>query len=265
MVKKIVNSLLILAFVLSTAACSSQPTTNTGTPADSTHESNSQKNNVTTDTDSTNVTETVVASSLEELETIVLKDVEDSIASLAVKKDQLAAEIDSFEKYVGNEDKIKGFYDEICTETLHLEICLMEYSVIYAEFIMNSDKDFDDKYDDLDELYNVVYEDAGDVIYDEIYDGILDEMYDLFYDGILDEAYDSVPYEKWLDDCSDEYEMWLDACSECYEIWLDTRSDIYEFWLEMRSATFGKDAEEINEAIMDFKEDIEDLKDNLKK
>lgn len=220
---------------MSTAACSSQPTTNTGTSGDSTNESNSQKNNVTTDTDSTNVTETVVASSLEELETIVLKDVEDSIASLAVKKDQLAAEIDFFD--------------------------LMEYSVIYAEFIMNSDKDFDDKYDDLDELYNVVYEDAGDVIYDEIYDGILDEMYDLFYDGLLDEAYDSVPYEKWLDACSDEYEMWLDACSECYEIWLDTRSDIYEFWLEMRSATFGKDAEEINEVIMDFKEDIEDLKD----
>ena len=59
--------------------------------------------------------------------------------------------------------------------------------------------------------------------------------------------------------------MWLDACSECYEIWLDTRSDIYEFWLEMRSATFGKDAEEINEVIMDFKEDIEELKDDLKK
>ena len=59
--------------------------------------------------------------------------------------------------------------------------------------------------------------------------------------------------------------MWLDAYSECYEICLDTRSDIYEFWLEIRSATFGKDAEEINEVIMDFKEDIEDLKDNLKK
>ena len=83
----------------------------------------------------------------------------------------------------------------------------MEYSVVYAEFIMNSGKDFDDKYDDLDELCDVVYEDAGDVIYDEI----------------------------------------------------------YEFWLEMRSATFGKDEEEINEVITDFKEDIEDLKDDLKK
>ena len=128
MVKKIVNLLLILAFVLSTAACSSQPATNTGTPTDSTNESNNQQNNVTTDTDSNNVdvTETVVAGSLEELETIVLKAVEDSIDSLATKKDQLAAEIDFFD--------------------------LMEYSVIYAEFIMNSDKDFDDKYDDLDEL-----------------------------------------------------------------------------------------------------------------
>ena len=99
-------------------------------------------------------------------------------------------------------------------------------------------------------------------MYDEIYDGILDEMYDLFYDGLLDESYDSVPYEKWFDACSNEYEMWLDAYSECYEIWLDTRSDIYEFWLEMRSATFGKDTEEAIEVITDFKEDIEDLKDD---
>ena len=267
MTKKVLVLFLALGLVLTTAACSSQPTTNTGTPTDSINESNNQQNNVTTDTDSNNVdvTETIVAGSLEELETIVLKAVEDSIDSLATKKDQLAAEIDSFEKYVENEDKIKGFYDEICTETLRLEICLMEYSVIYAEFIMNSGKDFDDKYDDLDELYDVVYEDAGDEIYDEIYDGILDEMYDLFYDGLLDEAYDSVPYEKWLDACSNEYEMWLDACSECYEIWLDTRSDIYEFWLEMRSATFGKDEEEANEVITDFKEDLEDLKEDLPK
>ena len=141
MVKKIVNLLLILAFVLSTAACSSQPTTNTGTPTDSINGSNNQQNNVTTDTDSNDVdiTETVVASSLEELETIVLKDVEDSIASLATKKNQLASEIDSFEKYVENGDKIKGFYDDICTETLRLEICLMEYSVVYAEFINIAD------------------------------------------------------------------------------------------------------------------------------
>ena len=33
----------------------------------------------------------------------------------------------------------------------------------------------------------------------------------------------------------------------------------------MRSATFGKDEEEINEVITDFKEDVEDLKEDLPK
>lgn len=161
-------------------------------------------------------------------------------------------------------DKIQGFYDMICTETLRLEICLMEHAAAYTEFVMESESDFEDKYDDLDELYDIVYEDAGDEIYDEVYDGILDDMYDLFYDGLLDEAYDSVPYEKWFDTCSNEYERWLDTCSECYEIWLDARSDLYEFWVDMRSATFGKDAEEAYETISEFKEDIEELKSDLK-
>ena len=265
--KKIITLLFALCLVLSVTACSSQQVTDTSTPTNtpsvqtnSTNESNNQQS-TNTDLDAESI---VKADSLEEIEANVIKDVDNSIASMTKEMESLAIEIDSFDKYKDNEDRIKGFYDKICAETLRLEICLMEYAVAYAEFIMKSDSDFDDKYDDLDELYDVVYEDAGDEIYDEIYDGILDDMYDIFYDGLLDEAYDSVPYDKWLDACSNEYEWWLDACSECYEFWLDTRSDIYEFWLDMRSATFGKDTEEAYEIISDFKEDIEDLKSDPK-
>lgn len=266
MVKKMIRLLLVTMFTLSAVACGSQSASHEGTQSNTaseqagiTNELSSQQSSGASDTES-NIEVILEICTLDELEEIVLKDVKDTIELLTIEMNALAMEITTFKDYEENGERIEAFYTNVCNETFHLEIQLMEYAVAYAEFIMNSDSDFDDKYDDLDELYDVVYEDAGDEIYDEIYDGILDNMYDLFYDGLLDEAYDSVPYEKWLDACSNEYEMWLDSCSECYEIWLDTRSDVYEFWLDMRSATFGKDAEEAYEVISDFKEDIEELK-----
>ena len=274
MKKKIIALFLALALVLSATACGAQTTPDTSTQNDTSNEQTNATNESTdtqdeetlnTDSSTENTENTVEPGTLEALEANVMKDVEDSISALQEEMDTLVAEITTFDQYVENADRMEAFYANACTESLLLEICLMEHAVAYAEFIMNSDTDFDDKYDDLDELYDVVYEDAGDEFYDGIYDGILDEMYDIFYDELLDDAYDTVPYEKWLDARSNEYEWWLDARSDCYEIWLDTRSDIYEFWLDLRSATFEKDSEEVAEIIADFKEDIADLKADLQK
>ena len=272
MKKKIIVIFLALTLVLSAAACSAQSTsdasTQTGTSTeqtDSAVESNNAQNEETFPTDSsTDSSEnTAEPGTLEALEANVNKDVENAISALTSEMDTLVADIDSFDKYVENVDRMEAFYTKACTDSSLLGICLMEHSVAYAEFIMNADTDFDDKYDDLDELYDVVYEDAGDEFYDGIYEGILDEMYDIFYDELLDDAYDTVSYEKWTDARSNEYEWWADARSDCYEIWLDTRSDIYEFWTDLRSATYEKDAEEAAEIIVDFKEDIEELKIKL--
>lgn len=278
MKKHITTLLMAFTLVLSVTACGTQPTT----------EANTTTNTVTDEPSSTPDTDNVQAEisseqtvsdeepnsisepdptpepdSFDALEANVLKDVEDCVAVLTSEMEALAEEIDTFKKYKDNADKVKAFYTKTCTESTRLRICLMEHAVIYAEFIINSDDDFDDKYDNLDELYDCVYDDAGDEFYDGIYDGVLDEMYDVFYDGLLEDAYDNVPYDEWLDARSDEYEWWLDARSDAYEIWLDTRSDIYEFWLDLRSATFEKDTDEINEIIEDFVEDIEDLKADL--
>lgn len=201
--------------------------------------------------------------SFDVLEANVSKDVADCITGLTSEMEILAEEIGTFEKYKNNADKVESFYIKTCTESTRLSICLMKHAVTYAEFIINSNDDFDDKYDNLDELYDCIYDDTGDEFYDGIYNGVLDEMYDVFYDGLLDDAYDSVPYDEWADARSDEYDWWVDARSDAYEIWLDTRSDIYEFWLDLRNATFEKDAVEVNGIIADFIKDIEDLKAEL--
>lgn len=134
---------------------------------------------------------------------------------------------------------------------------MYSYSINYAELILESNHPNDDKYDDLDMIYDIVYDDACDDIYDEIYDGILDDMYDDFYDGVLDDAYDYVAYRTWSDARSEEYDWWSDTRSDVYKKWSNTRSDIYSFWSDVRSAAYRGDMEKFEKEIADFQEDIE--------
>ena len=203
-------------------------------------------------------------SSIEELNEFVLKDVEVWIAAINEKFGQLTAEIDTYDKYIQNKDLVEAFYTGVYQDTKNICIRMREYCLKYVEIILESDKTDDEKYDELEEMYDVVYDEAGDEIYDGYYDGVLDEIYDVFYDEILDEAYDEIEYGEWLDVRSEEYELWLDTRSDVYEEWLDFRSDSYEFWLDVRSEFWNKDIEKAKEKVQDFQEDINKLKEGQK-
>ena len=137
---------------------------------------------------------------------------------------------------------------------------MYDYSLYYAELIIKSDKSNGDKYDDLEELYENIYENAGEKIYDEIYDGILDKMYKDFYDGILEDAYDNAPYDEWSDARSDEYDWWSDTRSNTYDDWSDCRSDVYDFWSDIRSEIWDDDIQKAEKKMKDFQEEIDKLK-----
>ena len=205
----------------------------------------------------------VQAGSLEELEEKVASDVEESIAALQEEYTALVTDIDSYEKYLESVEIVEGFYAKVLSETQSIFTRLQEYCVEYANLILASDKEHDEKYDDFDEMYDCVYEDACDEVYDEVYEGILDDIYDAFYDGILDDAKDDADYGEWLDARSNEYELWLDTRSDVYEEWLDSRSDIYEFWLDIRGEMWDDDMEKAQEVVEDFKEDIEKRKQDV--
>ena len=197
----------------------------------------------------------------EELNEIVTTDIENTIASIKTEYEKLVTEMDTYDKFLKNVDKMEAFYKMVCEENRLLCIRMREYSIAYAKEIMASDKSNDEKYNDLDELYDCIYDDAGDDIYDEIYDDILDDMYDDFYDGILDDAYDNgVPYAEWSDARSDEYHRWSDTRSDVYGEWSDFRSDVYGFWSNMRSALWKDDIEKAEKEIADFQEEIEKIK-----
>ena len=178
---------------------------------------------------------------LDDLETRIEEHLASSITSLASRWEALSVEIDTYDKYCDNSEKVSEFYQTVITETDQMCIMLYEYSAAYARMILDSDMSADDKYDAVDGINDCLYEDACDEIHDEIYEGILEDMNDYFYEGILDDAEDDVNYSDWYDVCSDEYNQWYDTSSEVYSLYYDAASEIYSFYYDMSSELYSRD------------------------
>lgn len=259
--KKIYALILAMVMVVSLTACGEKTVTEENKPSE-VEKSVEEEIIVEEDTELVSEQNESQVEELDEFEEYVAADVEEVIDTLWAELDEMSAKIDSYEAYKNNVDMIESFYAETLEHTRVLCIQLREYSLSYAKEIMALDKLTDEKYDDMEMIYDCIYEDAGDDIYDEVYDGVLEEMYDIFYDGILDDAYDTVDYSEWADARLEEYEWWSDTRSDVYEEWSDFRSDVYEFWSDMRSELWSDDVERAEKAMADFEEDIEKLKGN---
>lgn len=261
--KRLIAALCTAAMLLSFTACDSSTNDTINLSSNTTTldfqeplmpESSSGKTEVSTTLSNDS------ADAIEILNDIVEKDIENSISTLNADYEQLKMDIDTYAKYLESIDKMEAFYTKVYDVNNSLCLKMYEYSLEYAELIVTSEKSNDDKYDDLEALYDTIYDDAGDEIYDEIYDGILSEMYDDFYDGTLNDAYDTAPYSEWSDARSDEYDWWSDTRSDVYDDWSDFRSDVYGFWSDIRSEVWSDDMEKAQKKIDDFREDIEKLK-----
>lgn len=180
---------------------------------------------------------------LEELEARIEEHLATTIASLNTQWEELAAEIDTYEKYVENGERVSDFYQTVIDETDQMCIMLYEYSAAYARMVLDSDMSADDKYDAIDGINDCLYEDACDEINDEIYEDLLDDMNDYFYEGILNDSQDDVDYSDWYDVCSEEYSQWYDTTSEVYGLYYDAASEIYSFYYDMASELYSRDYE----------------------
>lgn len=271
--KKIIALLLAVAMLLSLAACGTetpqnsdtQPgTSNTDGPAtDPSEETTEPSSDATTPPESTDKPtdysysiDLTGVTTLEELEARIEEHLAANIASLNSQWETLAAEIDTYEKYVENAERVSEFYETVIAETDQMCIMLYEYSAAYARMILDSDMSADDKYDAIDGINDCLYEDACDEINDEIYEGLLDDMNDYFYEGILSDAQDDVDYSDWYDVCSDEYNQWYDTSSEVYGLYYDAASEIYSFYYDMASELYGRDFERAEKVYERFLEKI---------
>ena len=203
----------------------------------------------------------IQATTLDELTDTMMDELDADSTSLSDHYEELQSVLDSYENYVQNQDKVESFYENIYQCTKNIGIRMREYSLEYAKIIVASDRTNSEKYDDFDELYDAVYEDAGDEIYDTYYEDIFDELYDAIYDGILDDAYDTIPYEEWSDAKSSAYDIWSDTKSDVYKEWSDTKSDVYKFWSRMKSEVYKEDMEGAEKKIQKFADQVEKMKE----
>ena len=131
------------------------------------------------DTGRANMTDLSAITTVEELEEYITNDVEDTLNKLKTDQEKLTSEINTYEKYVDNVTKVEAYYNETLEETNQLGIRLREYSLKYAQVVLDMQNGYDEKYDELDGIYDCIYEDAGDDMYD-IYDVILQNLYDTY-------------------------------------------------------------------------------------
>lgn len=204
----------------------------------------------------------VSASSLDEIEEMASKDVEDTKEKLESERDALSEEITDYNLYIKNVDKVKAYYDDTLKQTELLSIRLREYAYKYAELIMNEDASYKVKYKDLSGIYECIYEDAGEAMYD-IYDKTVKDMYDIYYDGIIKDAYDTEDYDVWSDVSSDAYDDWSNCLSDIYDVWSDMQSDIYEFQSDLRSEVYDHDDERAQKKMDKFKKSILRMKEDV--
>ena len=259
--KRFIAMICVSTMLLSFSACGSSKEEKSSTNKITSNSiETSEKEESSSSKEELNVTTEATTGSIEKLNEIVEKDVDDAITTLKEEYEQLKADIETYNQYLKNTEKIEAFYDNVYEVNKDICIKMYEYSLDYAELIIKSDKSNDDKYDDLEELYDNIYEDAGEKIYNEIYDGILEEMYNDFYDGILEDAYDNAPYDEWLDARSNEYDWWSDTRSDVYDDWSDCRSDVYDFWSDIRNEIWDDDIQKAEKKVKDFQDEIDKLK-----
>ena len=188
-------------------------------------------------------------------------DIESTVSSLTAAYEALTADIATYDDYVANVDRVEAFYTTVLEETRNLCIRLREYGADYVDSVLSSGLTCDEMYDELDVLYDDLYDDAGGDVYDEIYDDLMGDLYDVFYDGILKDTYDTVDYSDWADTHSNEYDFWSDAHSDIYDEWSDFHSDIYDLWSDVRGELWDDDLDRAAEKLADFRADLQSLKE----
>lgn len=196
----------------------------------------------------------------DELEDRIEKHLDELIESLYLRWEALAADIDTYDKYCKDSDRVTAFYETVIDETNQMCVILYEYSAVYARMILDSDLSAADKYNAMDDLNDCLYNGACDEIKDEIYDGILNEMNEYFYNGIIGDASDDSEFSKWYDVASDEYGQWYDTSSEVYSLYYDTASDIYSFYFDMSLDLFSRDFDKTEKVYDRFLKKIRKLK-----
>ena len=185
----------------------------------------------------------------------VMADLESTLEALENEWKEISTEVDTFEKYVADPDRIEEFYDKIVETVEALCLRQRQFAIEYANVILQSDSQT--KYRDLMYLHSSLYGDSRREILGATYNGILKKIHQYYYNGILKKGKKTASYSVWNEARSDEYSWWSDARSTVYSTWSDTYSDIYSFWSDLRSEVYSKDWDTAQKVIDKFQKKLD--------
>lgn len=200
--------------------------------------------------------DSIKGSSLSELKVNAEADEKKLTDDLKKDFEELKDKTDTIEKYKENKDNVKDFYKKIVDNTETFCNRAKEYSIKYLELILNSKKSTYDMYDELDKMYEDIYEGILENVYDDIYEELLENMYKQYYEGILEDAYDSLPYEEYSELKSDEYNNYSTTTSEVYNIYSNTTSDIYKLYSSLKGPLYDDNLDKSKETLNNFVENM---------
>lgn len=89
----------------------------------------------------------IKASTLEELNTLVPQEIDVAVAAWNEKYEALQAEIDTYDKYIANQEKMTDYYASVSRDMEDICIRMREYCVKYAQLILASEKPKDEKFE----------------------------------------------------------------------------------------------------------------------
>ena len=196
------------------------------------------------------------ASTPKELEEVVDSHVSECVQALNKEWSDLSSRIDTYEKYRDNVDDVEDFHKHIEESSEQILKMISQYAVVYANLVMESDSSSKNKYNEMEDLKDCIYDDACDYVKDDIYDELLGDIKDYYYDGILKEAKKNIAYGEWSDARGNAYSWWSDTRDDVYGEWSDTRDDIYSFWTDLRSELFSGDIDKANKKIQKFADKV---------
>lgn len=181
--------------------------------------------------------------SFDELDDLIDNYVTGKVKQLKSLWNSLSSEVDSFDKYCDNSDRVSAFYNTVLNETEQICLSLYEYTAVYSRKVLDSNLSAEKKYKTIDGIKDVIYDEACEDIKKKIYDGILEDIKNYYYDDIIEKARDKVDYSKWDEVSSKEYNQWDEVTSAIYTLYDDTSSDIYSFWNDLSEELYNDNTE----------------------
>lgn len=196
---------------------------------------------------------------LDTIDAAIKKEYTSRIASLKNEAESLMNELNTYEVYAANDDRVDALYKHIVEEINSLCIEMKEYAVHYVELILESDASASDKSDALDRMYDYAGDNASKAIYNDIYSKLIGDLYDGFLGNtlVLSNVPASASFEEWEYLYDDEWYRYRTIRDYVYFLGDRLEADVYSFKGAIDTALYNGDDERMQEKINQFKASIE--------